>query len=103
MTTNAFTDGWGVPARIGKMLAIRSAHDPNPLASVEFDATENAETWRRRPFGLATAAAGAPIDAVDLDHRHVLIVQVAGQSGAVGAGAFHRDPEQTTVIVNPGR
>ncbi len=38
---------------------------------------------------LAVTAAPLAVRATDLDHRHVLVVQVTGQPGPVGAGAFH--------------
>ena len=44
--------------------------------------------------GLAVAATGLTVRAIDLDHRHPVTAQEAGQAGPVGAGALHPDPLQ---------
>ena len=52
---------------------------------------------RVRRVGLARAAAGLAVGAVDLDHLHPGGTQEPGKPGAVGAGALHPPP------VQPGR
>ena len=44
--------------------------------------------------GLAVAAAGLTVRAIDLDHHHPDRAQEAGQAGPVGAGALDPDPAQ---------
>src|SRR4029453_11675703 len=52
---------------------------------------------------LATLAAGPTIRPVDLDHPHLLVPQVAGQAGAVAAGAFHADATDLPVLAEPAQ
>jgi hypothetical protein len=54
-------------------------------------------------IGLALPAAGLAIAAVGLDHHDVLCGQVAGQAGAVGAGAFDPDLHQPAEGGQPGQ
>jgi hypothetical protein len=42
-------------------------------------------------IGLVLGPAGAPVGPVDLDQVDAFASQVAGQAGAVGAGALHPD------------
>jgi hypothetical protein len=53
-------------------------------------------------IGLAAGSAGASVRAVDLHHGHTCRVQVAGQSGAVGAGALDPDRGELAVVTDPG-
>jgi hypothetical protein len=53
--------------------------------------------------GLALPAAGLAIRPVDLDHRDGLGGQVAGQTGAVGAGALHPHLDQRAEAAQPGQ
>jgi hypothetical protein len=52
--------------------------------------------------GLAVAATGLPVRAIDLHHRHPNTAQEAGQAGPVGAGALHPDPLQRAKTDQPG-
>ena len=45
--------------------------------------------------------AGASVGPVDLDHPHLLINQIAGQAGAVAAGALHADHTDLAVVAEP--
>jgi hypothetical protein len=53
--------------------------------------------------GLAALAAGASVWPVDLHHGDVLVQQVAGQAGAVAAGAFDPDRLQLPVPAQPAQ
>ena len=52
---------------------------------------------------LAVAAAGGSVRPVDLDDGEVLPAQVAGESGAVGAGAFDPGPVDGAEVACPGQ
>ena len=51
--------------------------------------------------GLALAAAGGPVGAVDLEHDLIRLAQEAGQPCAVGAGAL--DAERRDLAQSPGQ
>jgi hypothetical protein len=53
--------------------------------------------------GPAALVAGAPVWPVDLHHRDVLVQQVAGQAGAVAAGAFDPDGVEAAVAAQPAQ
>src|SRR5512133_1130549 len=53
--------------------------------------------------GLAALAAGASVWPVDLHHGDVLVQQVAGQAGAVAAGAFDPDRVWVPVATQPAK
>ena len=53
--------------------------------------------------GLAALAAGASVWPVDLHHGDVLVQQVAGQAGAVAAGAFDPHGIQAPVPAKPAQ
>jgi hypothetical protein len=48
-------------------------------------------------IGLADPAPGGAIGSVDLEHGESRGGQQAGQTGAVGPGAFDTDPQQVPV------
>jgi hypothetical protein len=48
-------------------------------------------------------AAGASVGPVDLDHPDLLVKQVAGQAGAVAAGALRPDPTDLAVLAEPAQ
>jgi hypothetical protein len=52
--------------------------------------------------GLAVAAPGGLVGLVDLGHLDALGVQVAGQRGAVGAGALNPGPPERAEGAGPG-
>jgi len=54
-------------------------------------------------IGLALPAAGLAVGPVDLDHRHALGVQVAGQAGPVGASALDPDQDHRAEGTQPGQ
>jgi hypothetical protein len=53
--------------------------------------------------GLAALAAGASVWPVDLHHGDMLVQQVAGQAGAVAAGAFDPDHVWVPVATQPAK
>ena len=53
--------------------------------------------------GLAVAAAGGAVGAVDLDHGDAVAAQVSGQGRAVGAGALHPGTVQHAEATGPGQ
>ena len=52
--------------------------------------------------GLAVAATGLPVRAINLDHHHPGRAQEPGQARPVGAGALHPDPVQRAERAQPG-
>ena len=52
--------------------------------------------------GLAVAAAGLPVGAINLDHRHPSAAQEAGQPSPVGARALDTDPDHRAEAAQPG-
>ena len=53
--------------------------------------------------GLAMAASPTTIGAAHLDHNDLLIVQVTGQPGSIGPGAFDSDALDGPEAVHPAR
>jgi hypothetical protein len=53
--------------------------------------------------GLAVAAAGGAVGAVDLDHGQVLVAQVAGQARAERAGSLDAGAAEVTETLGPGQ
>jgi alpha-D-ribose 1-methylphosphonate 5-triphosphate synthase subunit PhnL len=51
--------------------------------------------------GLASLPAEPPVRPVDLNNRDAVVEQVAGQAGAVAAGAFHPDQVKAAVASQP--
>ncbi len=53
--------------------------------------------------GLAVRASDLPVRAADLEDLDALLGEVAGERGAVAAGALHADRHQLTVCAQPGQ